>query len=101
MKYRSDRVDGKEKTEGNLLYLINMLDGQGKPAIQEYTQRPSSYDFFSPEFGCNYVEVVETTLEIFIFGEWRLVSELETKYNLIEKSEEAMIRARFKTISEV
>lgn len=31
-------------------------------------------------------EIDPKTLEVFLFGEWRLVSELETKYRLVDKS---------------
>jgi len=38
----------------------------------------------SIDYGFQRIEVRPNTVEIFMFGDWRLVSELETKYKLVE-----------------
>ena len=67
IKYRADRFDGTEKIEGfyqsyNGCHYIKNINREMR-------------------FGCG-IEINPLTLEIFLFGEWRLVSELEKDYRL-------------------
>jgi hypothetical protein len=78
--YRAERLDGKGKVEGCLID----NDFNNIPTIYftdtEYDEG-RKVDFF------NMVSIKPETLEIYLFGEWRLVSELETKYKLVDVSE--------------
>lgn len=70
--YRAERLDGKGKVEGC-----------GCAIDKEYSQ-----SFVIKKDDINgmmlNIEIKPETLEIYLFGEWRLVSELEKKYKLVE-----------------
>ena len=64
--YRAERLDGKGNIEGYYVY-----DG--------------AHGILNLDPKNPLVKIVKhETLEIYLFGEWRLVSELETKYKLAE-----------------
>jgi len=86
IKYRAERVDGKGKVEGspfdsNYSIYLTMVTNITDEDFDTCLVNPS-------------------TLEIFLFGKWMLVSELETKYKIVEKSEYLMWKSRFTTITE-
>lgn len=68
MLFRAERLDGSE-IEGFYLF----YGGTHYIKSREKFMR----------FGCG-IEIKPETLKIYLFGEWRLVSELETKYKLVE-----------------
>lgn len=77
--YRAERLDGNGKVEG--WYCGHTYDG-----VVMYCKE--SAENVNVE-GCSglvemFIEIKPETLEIYLFGDWRLVSELETKYKLVE-----------------
>lgn len=71
MLFRAELLDGKQKVEGH-----HFKYGEKHYILPEV--------IFAVIF--SYAEEYEIkleTLEIYLFGEWRLVSELETKYKLV------------------
>lgn len=70
--YRAERLDGKEKVEGHYFKY-----GEKHYLLPEV--------IFAVIFSyAEEYEIKPETLEIYLFGAWRLVSELETKYRLVE-----------------
>ena len=87
MIYRADRAEGQGKVEG--YYVVTKLKVEGylvttklvDESIHWITDGIYPYSGLVPKF----TEIKPETLEVFLFGEWRLVSELEKKYVLVEK----------------
>jgi len=77
MKFRADRKDGEGKVEGFYRYFstyaLHQIIFENEHSTTGISQSTAD---IKPE-----------TLEIFLFGEWILVSELETKYKLVEIKE--------------
>ena len=68
--FRADRVGGKGKVEGSLV----LINGASYIAPETFA--------YKEDFADIAVMIMPETLEIFLFGSWHLVSELETKYKL-------------------
>lgn len=69
--YRAERLDGNGMVEG--YYHEATLNYQGELRMFVVFDGVKEYNQVKPE-----------TLEIYLFGSWHKVSELETKYKLVE-----------------
>ena len=75
IKYRADVINSKTKVEG--FYYVNHKTGSH---LIRFDKTQNNEDLWIYEA----LEIKPETLEIFLFGSWHLVSELETKYKLVE-----------------
>lgn len=82
--FRADRLDGKEQVEGDLLqkedkcYIVRVF----KVGSSYSDLMRVDYDWMESQ---SFSEIKPETLEIYLFGEWRLVADLEEKFVLLDK----------------
>ena len=88
IKIRAEKLNSKVKVEGWYVeslapfgLRVYLLDTDSGLSLD--TTRSGNLCMSMSDSRCH--EIKNKTLEVYLFGEWRLVSELETKYKLIEQ----------------
>lgn len=91
MLVRAEKFDLKEKIVGSLLNIESKSDNKSLffiiPELSNGIFHNSCIETVNPCF-----KIKPETIEIFIFGQWILYSELETKYELVEKQEYEQVK---------
>lgn len=83
--YRAERLDGKGIVEG---YYVHYKPNKGEPEYDVHYIMTGNSELFYGAGTCEEIfhkySIKPETLEIYLFGEWRKVSELEAKYKLVK-----------------